>query len=285
MIDMHINAYDDQHFFVSKDVYGKKSPANATDHFGATYSTMQDLNVVKGVVANETNAINMHRRSDKDGRIIWGTGMVFPKVTDIKTFERKIQTGEINLMGEMPPLYHKYSVNHPDFAPYLELCEKYDVPVAIHLGTERMNAQYSGLKDARLAETTVGKLGALLKEHPSLKVHLVHSGEVYTYYHELIALMAKNENVYVSMGGVLWTHPTVREYSGEFLKLAKEEKVLDQVMFGSGQGYFPHGITFSVNFLNKFAFLTKEEKRDIFYNNAARFLDLEEENFVAVNNR
>ena len=283
VIDMHVNAYDEQHYFVSKDVFGLKSPTTDEGHFNATYQMMEDYNVVKGVVANESNAINKWRSADDENKIIWGTGMVFPKLTDINSFEKKARNGEIDIFGEMPPLYHKYSVNQPDFAPYMEICEKYDIPVAIHLGTEPMKARYNSTKDSRLTETTVGLLAGVLKKYPDLRIHLLHTGEVYNYYEELINLLAKNDNVYVSMGGVMWLHPTVKTYSTEFLLLAKEKQVLNQVMFGSNQGYFPHGIKFSINYINSLKFLTKEEKQDIFYNNAAKFLRLKDNVFMAGN--
>jgi predicted TIM-barrel fold metal-dependent hydrolase len=52
-------------------------------------------------------------------------------------------------------------------------------------------------------------------------------------------------------------------------------------MFGSDQMVWPHGIEMSLEQLESFDFLTQDEKRDILYNNAARFLRLSDEQIAA----
>jgi predicted TIM-barrel fold metal-dependent hydrolase len=47
-------------------------------------------------------------------------------------------------------------------------------------------------------------------------------------------------------------------------------------MFGSDQMRWPYAIKKSINFLNSIGFLSKQEKKGLFYNNAARFLKLKE---------
>ena len=44
---------------------------------------------------------------------------------------------------------------------------------------------------------------------------------------------------------------------------------------------WPHAIDDSIEQLVSFDFLTQDEKRDIFYNNAARFLELSDEQIAA----
>lgn len=44
-----------------------------------------------------------------------------------------------------------------------------------------------------------------------------------------------------------------------------------RVMFGSDQMFWPEAIGMAVAGVDSAAFLTRSEKRDIFYNNAARF--------------
>jgi predicted TIM-barrel fold metal-dependent hydrolase len=47
-------------------------------------------------------------------------------------------------------------------------------------------------------------------------------------------------------------------------------------MFGSDQMTWPYAIGKSIEFLNSLDFLTEQDKEDIFYNNAAKFLGLAE---------
>ena len=46
------------------------------------------------------------------------------------------------------------------------------------------------------------------------------------------------------------------------------------IMFGSDQMIWPDAIAFAVDGIESAPFLTPEQKRDILYNNAARFLRL-----------
>jgi hypothetical protein len=82
--------------------------------------------------------------------------------------------------------------------------------------------------------------------------------------------------LYTDVAVLLWVHPLTKSYAVDFLKRAKEAGMLDRVMFGSDQMVWPHAIEKSIEYLNSMDFLTEEEKRDIFYNNAVRFLRLEE---------
>ena len=50
-----------------------------------------------------------------------------------------------------------------------------------------------------------------------------------------------------------------------------------RLMFGSDQMLWPEAIGMAVEGIESASFLTPEQKRDIFYNNAARFLRLGEE--------
>ncbi len=48
-----------------------------------------------------------------------------------------------------------------------------------------------------------------------------------------------------------------------------------RIMFGSDQMAWPEAIGMAIDGIESAEFLTEEQKRDIFYNNAARFLRLD----------
>jgi predicted TIM-barrel fold metal-dependent hydrolase len=50
-----------------------------------------------------------------------------------------------------------------------------------------------------------------------------------------------------------------------------------RLMFGSDQMVWPEAIAMAIEGIESAAFLTPEQKRDIFYGNAARFLRIEHE--------
>lgn len=66
-----------------------------------------------------------------------------------------------------------------------------------------------------------------------------------------------------------------QRYATEFLKNAKQAGLLDRVMFGSDQMIWPEATDISVDYLNSLEFLSENDLKNIYYNNAARFLRLE----------
>ncbi len=133
--------------------------------------------------------------------------------------------------------------------------------------------------DARLVLGDPLLVEDVLVKHPNLKIYLMHSGEFF--YERTLRLMKAYPQVYADLGVVLWVDDYPKYYGRQFLLKAKEFGMLDRVMFGSDQMVWPHAIDDSIEQLESFDFLTHEEKRDILYNNAARFLELSDEQIVA----
>ena len=65
-----------------------------------------------------------------------------------------------------------------------------------------------------------------------------------------------------------------RDMLEPFLHEAKRRRLLDRVMFGSDQMRWPEAIALAIDRVNGLDFLTVEEKQDVFYDNAAKFLGL-----------
>ncbi len=88
---------------------------------------------------------------------------------------------------------------------------------------------------------------------------------------------------------VLWTHPQLcvdvgaisvaipRPAFHRYLQNLVEAGFGNRVMFGSDQMVWPEALEVAIQSIETAAFLTSEQKRDIFYNNAARFLRLSRE--------
>ena len=62
----------------------------------------------------------------------------------------------------------------------------------------------------------------------------------------------------------------------DYLKALVRAGLGKRLMFGSDQMVWPEKIDAAVEAIEQAPFLTEEQKRDIFYNNAARFLRLED---------
>ena len=83
-------------------------------------------------------------------------------------------------------------------------------------------------------------------------------------------------HLYVDLGVLLWINENTKQYARKLLQNIKEAGFLDRVMFGTDQMVWPYAVEKSINFINSLDFLTEEEKAAIFYQNAARFLQLRE---------
>jgi predicted TIM-barrel fold metal-dependent hydrolase len=78
--------------------------------------------------------------------------------------------------------------------------------------------------------------------------------------------------VYVDVGSIVYTEPRPAFY--RFLQEIVEAGYGDRVLFGSDQMIWPGIIEPSIAAIEDAPFLSPAQKRDILYNNAARFLRL-----------
>ena len=113
-------------------------------------------------------------------------------------------------------------------------------------------------------------LEEMLVKHPKLRVYIMHGG--YPMLHDLLALLFSHPQVYLelSMAGNVET----RAAYYRFLRGIVEAGYADRVMFGSDQMVWPELIDAAIRSVDEAPLLTPAQKRDIFYNNAARFLEL-----------
>jgi len=279
IIDMHLHSYDEASYFVAPDPYGQMAPPTVDAHFEATYEIMRRDNIVVGVISYSASSEEAWLAKDVDKRFLRGFGSFGQDDWTPKSFAQLVKDGKIDVFGEIGAYYDGRTLADPYYDPYLKICEEYGIPVAIHTGGGPPEITYRGAPKARLLLGNPLLIEDVLVKYPKLKINLMHSGA--NYYHEALRLMRSYPQVYSDLGVVLWIHPFPKYYGREFLMRAKEFGLLDRVMFGSDQMQWPHGIEMSLEQLESFDFLTQDEKRDILYNNAARFLGLSDEQIAA----
>ncbi len=96
---------------------------------------------------------------------------------------------------------------------------------------------------------------------------------------ETIALMYRYPQVYGDLSTGTWIYP--RETFYAYLNGLMDAGLGKRLMFGSDQMQWPEAIDDAVEAIESAPFLSEEQKRDIFYNNAARFLRLSQEQIAA----
>lgn len=272
VIDMHIHSYSEHAPYGIEDHYGVQGPTNRKAHFEATFKQFQKHNIVKAVVAGSVKSVDQWQSWDENNIIIRGIYMSHPESASVSTseFEKLIINKKVEIFGELGPYYSGTTLSDDVWQPYLALCEKYDIPVAVHTGGGDPGGTYSHSPNARLTLGDPYLIEDVLVNYPKLRIYMMHSGE--DWHEHALRLMAYYPNLYSGLGAMLWVEPLTQRYAKEFLSNAKQAGYLNRVMFGSDQMFWPYAIDKSINYLNSLAFLTEKDKRDILYNNAVNFL-------------
>ena len=116
-------------------------------------------------------------------------------------------------------------------------------------------------------------LEEVLVRHPRLRLYVMHAG--YPMLDDMLAVLYAHPQVYVGIGVIVYTQP--REGFYRYLKAMVDAGFGNRIMFGSDQMVWPEAIERSIRVIEEAPFLDGQQKRDILYNNAARFLRLSDE--------
>lgn len=279
IIDMHIHSYTQGDFGEREpaaDHYGNKGSANAEIHRMETFDAFKNWNITKAVVSGNPESVENWVAKDSSNRILRGILMFAPNDygMDSVQFEQMVKDKKIEVFGEIGAYYSGTTLSDSVWQPFLRICEKYDIPVAVHTGGGDPGGTYSWSPKARLKLGDPYLTEDVLVKYPRLRIYLMHAGGEEWHEHTL-RLMAYYPQLYTDIAVMLWVEPNTQRTVTDFLKKVKHAGYLDRVMYGSDQMLWPYAIQKSIDFLNSLDFLTKDEKENIFYNNAARFLKLE----------
>ncbi len=280
VIDIHVHSYTDSDFGEREpptDYYGNKGASNAEAHRKATFAEFKKMHVVKAMVSGNPQSVENWVAKDSNHIVIRGLLVYTPTDYGMDTvkFEQMIKDKKIEVFGELAPYYVGATLSDSIWQPYLRICEKYDIPVAVHTGGGDPGGTYSWSPKARLKYGDPYLIEDVLVNYPKLRIYLMHAGAEEWHEHAL-RLMAYYPQLYTDVAVMLWVEPNTQRTIKDFLRNAKEAGYLKKVMFGSDQMIWPYAIQKSIDFLNSLTFLTKKDKEDILYNNAARFLKLKE---------
>ena len=101
---------------------------------------------------------------------------------------------------------------------------------------------------------------------------MMHSGRPWLT--ETVEMLRMYPGLHADLGAITWLTP--RETFHRYLRALVEAGFAKRLMFGSDQMLWPEGIRLAIEGIESAQFLTAEQKRDIFYNNAVRFFQLED---------
>ncbi|WP_228851754.1 amidohydrolase family protein [Aegicerativicinus sediminis] len=262
IIDVHLHGYTKRTY---QSTYG--APSNYEDFKSRIREQFKKYNIVYAVKSGGEYDTDLEEKMLKGYE-----SNNFPKFDTVQ-FKKQIEEGKIQVWGEFLPMFNGLQITDPGFAPYLKICEREGIPIALHTGSGPPGIS-NRYKKIRLSLGDPLLVEEVLIIYPKLKIYLMHSGGVF--YEHALALMELYPQLYCGLGALLWV-PTGRTslYAEEFLLKAKKANLIDKVMFGSDAMYWPENIQKSIEKLNEFDFLNEEDKRKIFYENAVRFFELD----------
>ncbi len=241
--------------------------ASSAETLERTLRAMEQYNVVKGFLSGARMETVHEWVSAAPDRFIPSPFIIEPGHPNPETLRREYLAGRLTGMGEIAAQLHGYAPNDPALEPYFALAEELDIPLLIH--TSGFGPY---LPEFRSAAGNPLLLEEVLARHPNLRIYLENSG--YPYLSEMIAMMYQYPQLHGDLSTMTWVIPRSAFY--EYLKGLVHAGLGKRLMFGSDQMLWPEKIGEGIAAIEEAEFLTEEQKRDILYNNAARFLRLEQ---------
>ena len=249
------------------------SPLTDVELMNETIAIMKQLNVV-GVLGGTAARVDAWMAADP-GRFIpamaLNVGDRSPPSTE--ALRERHQAGRLGAIAEVSNQYNGITPDDSRMAPYWQLAEDLDVPVGYHLGTTPPGAAYLNWPATRARLHSALLLEEVLVKHPKLRLYVMHAG--YPMLDDMLTMLYQHPQLHVDVGVIVYTQPRRAFY--RYLQALVDAGFGQRVMFGSDQMVWPGVIERSINVINEAPFLSAAQKRDILYNNAARFLRLSKE--------
>lgn len=204
--------------------------------------------------------------------VYWDFNMALKRGLTVDSLEKLFRSGEFKVFGEISIQYQGISPSDTAFEPYLAMAERLDIPVGIHVGCGPPGAPYIGSVNYRARLHSAFNLEEALLRHPKLRVYAMHAG--WPLLDDMLATLYTHPQLYVDLGAICYFIPEKEFYF--YLERLVNAGFGKRILFGSDNMIWPQAIEKGIQNINRAGFLTAEQKRDILFNNAARFLRLSE---------
>lgn len=277
IIDMHMHAHH-----IPLELSGGSPPpclpapcqpegaATATpeESLRKTLEAMERYNIVLGFLSSADLGIVQEWVEAAPDRFIASPFIEAPGELSPEMLRQEYAAGRLGGMGEIGTQLVGVAPNDPALAPYFSLAAEFDVPVLIH--TAGIGPPLPGFR------TNAGSprlLEDVLARHRDLRVFIENSG--YPFLDDTIAMMYQYPNLYGDLSTITWVIP--RPAFHRYVEALVRAGLGKRLMFGSDQMRWPEKIGDAIEAIEEAEYLTEEQKRDILYDNAVRFLRLEAE--------
>ena len=259
--------------WVQEDCTPKLYPSAKGEYLKDVLAEMERLNVTAVVFGDPASLQKWTVAAPK--RVIPGTsfneGLQPGARVPLEKLRQTFSKDGFKVMGEIGLQYEGLSPSDPSVDSYFALAEELDIPVAIHMGTGGSGRANVAMPKYRGSMGDPLLLEDLLARHPKLRVQIMHAG--YPMIDNLLTLLQANSHVYVDVAGLIWSYP-LKEVN-RYIERIVNAGFGDRVMYGTDQLGWPKLMAYSISVIQNADYLTPKQKRDILYNNAARFLRLD----------
>lgn len=275
IIDMHMHTGLPHEVPAGAPAFCRPEPCEGEGHatgspaenLKKTLEQMDRYNIVKGFLSGADLSVVGQWTNAAPGRFIAAPFILKPGSSELVKLRQEFASGRLTGMGEIATQLNGIPPNDPSLEPYFKLAEELDLPVLIHtLGIGPYMPHF------RSAAGSPMLLEDVLLSHPKLRLFVENAG--YPYRDEMIAMMYQYPQLYADVSTISWIIPRTAFY--DYLQAFVRAGLGKRLMFGSDQMVWPEKIGAAVEAIEQAPFLTAEQKRDIFYNNAARFLRLDD---------
>ena len=288
IIDMHMHVFQWNRYGdppPSNLITGKRPAARSnTEVIEAYIAEMDRYNIVLAVGSGQLKMVERIKTLIPNRFM---GGIMFPKYTSpvnkrmetwpgLNELRKFYESGQLKIMGEITAQYAGVPPDDPKLDPYFALAEELDIPVCFHTGFGPPMSPYMGDPNFRMRYGNPLLLEDVLAKYPRLRIYMAHGG--YPNLSDTIALMLMYRQVYMDISAINWL--LTREEFHTYLERLMQARLGDRIMFGTDQMIWPDAVGMSVDAIESATFLTEEQKRDIFFNNAARFLRLDTNEYL-----
>ena len=241
------------------------------DLMAGTIRVMEEWNVY-GVLSGTASRVARWSQAAPE-RFLRGLGFNLGSGISPDSLRALHAAGALEVLAEVTNQYGGIAPDHPGMDPYWDLAEELDIPVGIHIGPGPPGVIYLGSTNYRARLHNALLLEDVLVDHPDLRVYVMHAG--FPLIDETLALLYAHPQVHVGIGIISYGMP--REAFYPFLEKLVDAGFTKRIMFGSDQMVWPETIERAIRTVLEAPFLSESQKRDILYNNAARFFRLSDE--------
>ena len=286
IIDMHMHAYTFEEwakgYRIPNPLTGAEPVAKTSaDILRLTLEAMDRYNIKFGMLSGRLETVNAWKAKAPDrflasalfsGRSAHDTTALDPTPT-VDSLRREHAAGRLQGLGEITSPYEGIDFDGPELAPYFALAAELKLPIGVHTGLTVPGAVYTCCPRYRIERGKPKHLDEVLARNPGLRLYLMHMGDIWQ--EETLAILHMYPQVYIDVSAMDWG-AIPREQFHANLKNLIQAGFGKRIMFGSDQMVWPELIGPAIDGIESATFLTDEQKHDIFYNNAARFLGLPE---------